>query len=510
MDRPPRLRDDAFRLGLGCFTARSSEFTLTQEPAFPLAPLRARPTDIPRSANGVGRALVVEDDEILRDLLAQLLQRRGLRAITAPDGRRALKLFEAGLEIDLAVIDVKLSGMSGIETLRRIRETHPLLPVIVVSGCDDVATVTEAGRLGVVDYVNKPFEPRELDLAIDLALAEAAKQQLAHPVPSALPKPELWQGAAMAEVRHLIEQIASTDASVMIQGETGVGKDIVARAIHQVSTRAAKPFVKVHCASLPNQLLESELFGYEKGAFTDAWAQKKGKFELAHGGTIFLDEIFEIGMETQPKLLQVLQDREVHRIGSNEPIPIDTRIVCATHRPLEQMVREKRFRADLFYRLNVVQIQVPPLRERREEIPGLFDAFVRHYAAKYRRPMPAISPRVRQFLKCWRFPGNVRELENLARRIVVLGPCALPLMERRPLDWRVADELAETAGAVPLLEVRRRVAREVERTVIECALAETGWNRREASRRLGLSYSTMLQKIKECGLGTDEDVVATD
>jgi two-component system response regulator AtoC len=307
----------------------------------------------------------------------------------------------------------------------------------------------------------------------------------------------------MAAVRETIAQIADTDASIVIQGETGVGKEVVARAIHEASDRAHRPFVKVLCAALPSQLLESELFGFEKGAFTDARAQKKGRFELAEGGTIFLDEIGEMSVDLQPKLLQVLQDREFHRLGGNSSIKVDVRVICATHRPLEEMVRDGRFRADLYYRLNVVQLKVPPLRARRDEIPTLFDGFVAHYAAKYRRPVPTIGPELRELLARSAFPGNVRELENLAKRLVVLGPPKAAVLEWRAPEMHAADDFARTAGEVPLLEVRRRVSREVERAVIDCALMATGWNRREAAKRLNLSYSTMLEKMKECGLRSD-------
>ncbi len=445
------------------------------------------------------RVLVVEDDDSAREYLTLVLQRHGLRVTTAPDGRRAVGLFEAGLEVEAALLDVGLPGMDGIETLRRIRELRPGLPVIMVSGREDVPTVVAAARLGVIDFINKPYDPAELARAIDAAVACAAPRAEARR-PGSVEKPRFWEGVGMAGVRDTIAQIADTDASIVIQGETGVGKEVVARAIHEASNRAHRPFVKVLCAALPSQLLESELFGFEKGAFTDARAQKKGRFELAEGGTIFLDEIGEMGPDLQPKLLQVLQDREFHRLGGNEPIKVDVRVICATHRPLEEMVRDGRFRSDLFYRLNVVQIQVPPLRTRRDEIPALFDGFVAHYAAKYRRPVPVIGPEIRERLARSSFPGNVRELENLAKRLVVLGPPKAAVLEWRAPEMRAADDFARTAGEVPLLEVRRRVSREVERAVIDCALMATGWNRREAARRLNLSYSTMLEKMKECGL----------
>jgi len=445
--------------------------------------------------------LVVANDAV-RPRLASLLERHGCRVFTARDGARGCSLLDSGLEVDAVVLDLDLPGIGGLESLRRIRELRPLLAVIVVAGSETLPTVKEAARLGAVDFVIRPFSRGCLEAAVDAALALSSRSL--HPPPAVLPKPQLWRGPTMSALRDELRRVASSDAAVVIQGETGVGKEMIARAIHDASPRARGPFVRVHCAALPRRLIESELFGCEKGAFTDACARRRGKFEQAHGGTIFLDEVFEIELAAQPKLLHVLESGEVQPLGSNTPVPIDVRVVCATHQPLEQRVRENRFRADLFYRLAAVQIHVPPLRERRAEIAPLFDLFLRHYALRYGRPVPAVGRRLRRFLQHARFPGNVRELENLARRAVVLDAARMPLHDWAPADLSATQRCVESAGTIPLLEVRRRVAEEVERAVIEHVLAETGWDRRETAHRLGVSCATLHHKIVALGLGCED------
>jgi two-component system response regulator AtoC len=314
----------------------------------------------------------------------------------------------------------------------------------------------------------------------------------------------------MREIRAVIEQIGETDVTVLIQGESGVGKEVVAREVHSVSNRAKGPFVKVNCAALPTDLLESELFGYEKGAFTGANGRKPGKFELADGGTIFLDEIGEMGPSLQAKLLQVLQDSEFTRLGGNQDVRVDVRVVCATNRSLVEMVANKSFREDLYFRLNVVAIEIPPLRDRREEVPLLVEGFLSRYAAFYERPQRGLSQGLIEAMNTYAFPGNVRELENMVKRIVVLesedsvledlrGPRTTRSERRAQLD-AMLSEMEETAGELPLREVGRRFAMEVEREAIEYMLKQTGWNRKQTATRLGISYKTLLQKIRECEL----------
>jgi DNA-binding NtrC family response regulator len=452
------------------------------------------------------RVLVVDDSEGVRSYLASLLELRGFAVDTAGDGRSALALLEGGAAPDAVLLDVMMPGLDGLETLRRLREGHPALPVVMLSVIGKAATIVEAMRLGASDYLNKPFEEEELARALEGALgavpaAEADAAALAGP---------LWRGPALARVRELLEQIAGTDVTVLIQGESGVGKEIVARGVHETSARRSGPFVKVNCAALPGALLESELFGYERGAFTGATTRRAGRFELADGGTIFLDEIGEMSPALQAKLLHVLQDGCFTRLGGNREIAVDSRVVAATHRDLAAIAARGGFREDLYFRINVVNVTIPPLRERRDELPALVDHLLQRAARRYKRPLPRLSAQLLRQLKHYPFPGNVRELENMLKRIVVLGseePVLRALLAggprpasgRRALD-EVLDEVERSAGDLPLREVARRASLEAEREAIERALYQSHWNRKQAARLLGVSYKTLLQKIRECGL----------
>ncbi len=475
----------------------------------------ARPPP-PRGAQvGARRVLVVDDADGIRGYLANLLELQGLEVDTADDGRSALALLESGVAPDAILLDVMMPGLDGIATLKRIRELDASVPVIMLSVVGKASTIVEAMQLGASDYLNKPFEPDEFELVLRRALEAAALRDERDELVESLDEvaaSAVWESPSLNRVREVIQQIADTDVTVLIQGESGVGKEIVARTIHTHSTRREQPFVKVNCAALPEHLLESELFGYEKGAFTGAVARKIGKFELAHTGTIFLDEIGEMSPALQAKLLQVLQDSEFTRLGAHREIRVDVRVVCATNRDLAQMVKQASFREDLYFRLNVVSLQIPPLRDRREEIPALVEVFLRRYCAKYRRPRRALSPALQRAFSRYAFPGNVRELENMVKRIVVLESESSILEELLGGgEWSAAraasafeqllDEIEESAGKVPLREVGRRAALEAERETIERVLHRTHWNRKQAARLLGVSYKTLLQKIRECGLG---------
>ena len=457
------------------------------------------------------RILVVDDAEGIRSYLANFLEMKGYRVDTAEDGRSALALLDAGAGPNLILLDVMMPGLDGIETLRQIRERYALVPVVMLSVVGRASTIVEAMRLGAADYLNKPFEEAELENTVEAVLERHAvareRDRLLRHLSDDL-QSSIWKSRAMRHIRGIIGQVAETDVTVLIQGESGTGKEVVARTLHESSARSAQPFVKVNCAALPEQLLESELFGYERGAFTGATSRKPGKFEVAGAGTIFLDEIGEMSPALQAKLLQVLQDASFSRLGGNEEIRAEARVLCATHRRLEEMVADGSFREDLFYRLNVVNISIPPLRERREELDALVTLFLERYSLQYDRPEPVLSSTFREALARYPFPGNVRELENMIKQIVVLGS-EDGVMRRvsgsqQPQDaQRLADvigELEAAAGQLPLREVGRRAALEAERQVISWTLQRTHWNRKEAARLLGVSYKTLLQKIRECGL----------
>ena len=460
------------------------------------------------------RALIVDDADGMRAYLTTLFETRGFDVDTCDDGRRALALLESGADPDVILLDVMMPGLDGLIVLARIREQWPAVPVLMISVNGKAGTIVQAMQLGAVDYLTKPFEETALDVALDrMGLhSSRADRGTAGRVEISRAANRVWVSPAMRDIRAVVEQIGETDVTVLIQGESGVGKEVVSREVHARSNRSSGPFVKVNCAALPTDLLESELFGYEKGAFTGAHGRKQGKFELAHGGTIFLDEIGEMCPSLQAKLLQVLQDSEFTRLGGNKEVRVDVRVVCATNRCLVEMVADGAFREDLYFRLNVVAIDLPPLRERREEIPILVETFLARYCALYDRPRRGLSQSLIEAMNAYEFPGNVRELENMIKRIVVLESEESVLAElnrprtnrgqrREELDALLA-EMEETAGEVPLKEVGRRFALEIEKEAIGHMLRLTGWNRKQAASRLGISYKTLLQKIRDCEVHT--------
>jgi two-component system response regulator AtoC len=466
-----------------------------------------------RSGEVRPRVLVVDDAEGIRTYLANLLELKGYSVDTAEDGRRAMALLEGGADPDVILLDVMMPGDDGLETLRRVRELGNPVPVVMLSVVGKASTIVEAMRLGAADYLNKPFEEEDLLLTLQSVLeTKALRDERDRLASELIPQGDaiVWASDAMVAVRDLLAQVADTDVTVLIQGESGVGKEIVARTAHDLSPRRDKPFIKVNCAALPEELLESELFGYEKGAFTGAGARKYGKFEIAHTGTIFLDEIGEMSPPLQAKLLQVLQDSEFTRLGGNKEVRVDVRVLCATNRRLVEMVQAGAFREDLYFRLNVVNVTIPPLRERRGEVPVLVDSFLRRFALRYGKPMPELSERLQSELSRYAFPGNVRELENMMKRVVVLGSEDTILEEIREAERAASrggnameallEEVEQTAGDVPLKEVGRRAAVEAEREAIDRVLHHTHWNRKQAARLLGVSYKTLLQKIRDCGL----------
>jgi len=460
------------------------------------------------------RVLVIDDDPGIREYLKALGERQGYQVSVAADGEEALASLSHSRP-DIVTLDAVLPGMDGLETLRQMKKLLPDIPVIMLSGHGQARTIVEAMRLGASDFLRKPFEVEELELAFQKALETHALKEEVESLRGRVRRDTdtlglLGDHPKMQEVREIIEQVADTDITVLVRGESGTGKEIVARGLYQLSNRSARAFVKVNCAALPSELLESELFGFEKGAFTGAQKRKLGRFEYANHGTIFLDEISEMHPGLQAKLLQVLQDGEFSRLGGESDGKVDARVIAATNRNLEQAVREGAFREDLYYRLNVMTIHIPPLRDRLDTIPLLVATFLRKYNEQYRKSQPQLTDRILEVMMNYHWPGNVRELENMVKRIVVLGNEQAVVQEISAREAPVEDEAGETGldlkalGAdfsdgqsLDLKAISKRAAQIAEKRVIERVLHQTRWNRKEAAERLQISYKALLYKMKD-------------
>ena len=505
---------------------------------------------------------IVDDDKAFGAYLKTFLSLRGYDARTYGRGDEFLASIRNAEQPDVVLLDVMMPGMDGVETLKSLRASLPDLPVIMLSGNSETPTVVKAMQAGATDFIEKPDSPEALgEIRLEVVLKNALerkrltselselRQQLSDDEDQAM-----WGASEkMKIVAQMIEQVSDSDVGVLIRGESGVGKELVTRAIHQRSTRKAAPFVKVNCAALPPDLLESELFGHEKGAFTGAATTRIGKFEQADEGTMFLDEIGEMKPALQSKLLHVLQDAEFTKLGSNRPVNVDVRVIAATNRDLEAMMLKGDFREDLYYRLKVIEVHVPPLRERRDEIPFLIDFFLSKYSSKWKKPVPHLTDTLHGMMLSYHWPGNIRELENMIKQVVVLQdermvikeierqqqraqgvvvmagasigvsamPSSLPATPAPPPppvgaapaaqdddedgDEGEADDSGEDApdaseGGVSLSEVSRAASMKAERALIEQTLQQVQWNRRKAATLLGVSYKTLLNKIKECGI----------
>jgi len=483
------------------------------------------------------RVLIVDDDAAMARYLSTYLARHNFDVNTVGSGEEAIRMFRV-YDPGLVLLDVAMNGMSGIDTLERIKQIKPDVGVIMLSAQSNPEIIFRASKLGADDYISKPFEPKDLENRIAKVLD---KQRLVTEVTQLRDQVRrnsdftglFGTSPKMEEVKMTIEQVADTTATVLVRGESGTGKEVVARMIYSQSGRHDKPFVKVNCAAIPHELLESELFGYEPGAFTGANRQKLGKFDQANYGTIFLDEISEMHPALQAKLLHVLQDGEFARLGGKRDIAVDVRVMAATNKPLERAVEEGLFREDLFYRLNVVTIHIPPLRERREEIPIFLEFFLRKYSEFYGKQHAPFSDYAISRMMEYSWPGNIRELENLVKRYVIVGnepqiirelsthkPIITSIGSANSPIWGIKQSGAATApppapppasGApaagngngnhtdmeMPsLLEIGRRAAMQAEREAIERVLAQTRWNRRQAAKILKISYKALLNKLK--------------
>jgi nitrogen regulation protein NR(I) len=462
----------------------------------------------------VAHVLIVDDEMNIRRVLAAMLKREGYEATTSADGEQALAVL-AKTPVDVVVTDLIMPRMGGMDLLKRVAADFPDVPVIVITAHGSVDSAVAALKAGAFDYITKPFEQEELKKVIaKAARAHDLERQNVHLTPGESDRPPLvGESPAMQAVHEMVARVADSPSTVLITGESGTGKELIAKALHKGSTRRDKPLIKVNCAAIPKDLVESELFGYERGAFTGAVGSKPGRFELADGGTLFLDEIGEVPVEMQVKLLRALQESEFERVGGIKTIHVDVRLVAATNRDLKALITEGRFREDLYYRLAVVPIALPPLRDRREDIPPLVAHFIDKYDQRLGKRVEGIEPEALELLMGYAWPGNIRELENLMERSVLFadGPTilasALPdaLRERGVHAPTPALGVAQlgglpSPGGASMKEIVRHAQAELEKELIVHALEETGGNVTRAAKRLQISRKSLQVKMKELGL----------
>ncbi len=448
--------------------------------------------------------LIVDDEKNIRQGLGKALEMDGYRTLLAEDGQDALGVIQQD-EVDLIIADLRMPRLSGEELLRRVVDSWPTIPVIILTGHGTIETAVQAMRDGAYDFLTKPVNLDRLSLLVKRALSNRELVLQHRAMQEELDKRRhftniIGKSSEMHRIFDVVRQVAPTKASVLITGESGVGKELIADAIHSLSGRKEKPFIKVHCAALSESLLESELFGHEKGSFTGAVARKRGRFELAHMGSIFLDEIGEINQSIQIKILRVLQEKRFERVGGEETLEVDTRIISATNKELKSEIEAGRFREDLYYRLNVVNIHVPPLRERKEDIPLLVAAFIKEFAAENGKPVEGIDPKARAAIYNYSWPGNVRELRNCIESAVVLckGNVVTP------------DDLPPTVSADSEsnhIKVSMGVTlAEAEQEIIRSTLNHNNGNKSRTAEMLGIGRKTLHRKITEYHL-EDERVV---
>jgi two-component system, NtrC family, response regulator AtoC len=451
--------------------------------------------------------LVVDDERDIRNYLSAFLSSFGHSVECAASGDEALARLAAGHMPAVILLDIMLPGKDGLEILGNIKSTHPLIPIIILSGIGQIKTVVEAMQMGASDYLTKPFEEEALQLAIENVFEKQQlrdevrnlKQQLAYVEQGNV----LTSNPQMLRIVDISRHVADTDVPVLILGESGVGKEVLASFIHEQSNRSDGPFVKVNCAALPHELLESELFGYEKGAFTGAIRDKMGKFEQADKGTLMLDEIAEMSPHLQAKLLHVLQDQEFSRLGGKKPVKVNVRILAATNRKLKEAVLKGEFRNDLYFRLNVIKVEIPPLRDRREDIPLLCNYFVEKYRERYQSPVQQLPKDLLETFMRYDWPGNIRQLENIIKRYLIL-PDSEIIQELR--GSTTTEAVAPAPGRLSLKEVAGHAAEVAEKEVVLRMLEETGWNRKESARRLHISYKALRNKLKKWQLTKERAV----
>jgi len=447
------------------------------------------------------KILVADDESSHRQMIEAVLTAEGYEVTQAEDGQAAISAVEEKF-YDLVIMDVRMPNVDGIQALQKIKQISPDIPVIIMTAYASVGSAVEALKSSAYDYLIKPLDIDELKILVAKALRFHQLEQENIYLKERLNdrfdfSNIIGRSPSMTKLFETVALVAPSAATVLIAGESGTGKELIANAIHQNSPRKDQPFIKVNCAALPETLLESELFGHEKGAFTGAIARKQGRFQLAHNSSILLDEVAEMAPTTQAKILRVLQEREFEPVGSTQTIKVDTRVIVATNKNLEKEIQEGRFREDLYYRLNVVTVDVPPLRQRREDIPLLADFFLKQYAEKNRRPIEGFTPRATDLLMRHDWPGNVRELENIIERAVIMARGEMITPMEFPIDLQNLDEDLK-ASRIDLTPGRS--LKEVEKAVILRTLEEVEGNRTHAARILGISRRTLQLKLKEYGI----------
>jgi DNA-binding NtrC family response regulator len=467
------------------------------------------------------KVLVIDDDPKVSWILSEGLN-SSFEFVSARDGVEGIQMVSTE-KPDLILLDIKMPGMNGLEVLEKLNKNQDRPEVIMISGHGDTKFVVESMKLGAAEFIDKPFDVREVEIHINGVLERMRLKTKVCDLEKELQAQSSYQGfvgdsEAMVRVKGIIEQVADSELSVLIRGESGTGKEIAARSLHNLSSRRDKPFVKVNCAAIPRDLLEAELFGYEKGAFTGAHKTKQGRFELANKGTIFLDEIGDMPMELQSKLLQVLEQQEFVRVGGIQNIRIDVRIICATNKDLEDAITHHGFRDDLFYRLNEITLFLPPLRERTEDITLLVDHFIDKYNQQYKRDRDALSGDIMGELIAFSWPGNVRQLENMIKQVVVRGDESIIselITSASRQKSAVAKSSQTSQSAAPAAHdpqpgdddytLKGRVNKIIvaeEKRIISEVLTKTNWNRRKAAEMLQISYRSLLYKIKDYQLNS--------
>jgi two-component system nitrogen regulation response regulator GlnG len=478
----------------------------------------------------LNRILVADDEESMRWVLSKALKKKGFTVDLAADGDQAFRMIQGG-NYDLAILDIKMPGISGLDLLDKVRELKSDLLVVIMTAEASMRNAVEAMKRGAYDYLTKPFDLDVIDAIVEkVSRAQEITSQVTLLKDELkdryqLEKTIIGNSPAMREIYKTIGKVAPSDITVLVEGESGTGKELIARAIHYNSRRLGKPFIALNCAAIPKELLESELFGFEKGAFTGATDRKFGKFEQANGGTIFLDEIGDMPLDLQSKILRVLQEKEVTRTGGNQSLAVDVRIIAATNQDLEGMVRQKTFRDDLFYRLNVVPIHLVPLRDRQEDIPALVDYFLAKTCTELEMPVRQCEPAALRLLTTHPWPGNVRELENTIKRAVILSSDQLLTTndfpglrsQQRPEDGPASGDGLSLEGIVEMKlrasfvnmekmqsgDIHAMVLEQVERPLIRFVLEKTRGNQVRAAEILGINRNTLRKKIHELGIERD-------